>query len=102
MASLTFAILLTFVSALAINWAWIREHDAASALPPLSVRRPRRSLALLLRNRSWITGFAAELEQQKNPAGLAADGVYLCLGSTGHAGCRHESQFRPGAAKKGF
>jgi drug/metabolite transporter (DMT)-like permease len=55
-----FAILLTSVSALAINWAWIREHDAASSLPPLSVRRPRRSLAMLLRNRGWITGFAAE------------------------------------------
>jgi len=57
---MTVAILLTFVSALAINWAWIREHDAASSLPPLSVRRPRESLALLLRNRGWITGFAAE------------------------------------------
>lgn len=60
MHSMTFAILLTFVSALAINWAWIREHHAASALPPLSVRRPRESLALLLRSRGWITGFAAE------------------------------------------
>jgi drug/metabolite transporter (DMT)-like permease len=57
---MTLAILLTFVSAVAINWAWIREHDAAAALPPLSVRRPRESLALLLRNRGWITGFAAE------------------------------------------
>src|SRR5438067_662949 len=55
-----FAILLTFASALAINWAWIREHHAASALPPLSVRRPRESLAMLLRSRGWITGFAAE------------------------------------------
>jgi drug/metabolite transporter (DMT)-like permease len=58
--SMTFAILLTFVSALLINWAWIREHDAASALPPLSVRTPRRSLQMLLRSRGWITGFAAE------------------------------------------
>jgi drug/metabolite transporter (DMT)-like permease len=57
---MTLAILLTLVSALAINWAWIREHDAAAALPPLSVRRPRESLALLLRSRGWITGFAAE------------------------------------------
>lgn len=60
MHSLGFAILLTFVSALAINWAWLREHEAASALPPLSVRRPRRSLAMLLRSRGWMTGFAAE------------------------------------------
>jgi drug/metabolite transporter (DMT)-like permease len=58
---LTIAILLTFVSAVAINWAWIREHDAASALPPLSVRRPRESLKILLTNRHWVGGFAAEV-----------------------------------------
>src|SRR6516225_403684 len=57
----TLAIMLTFASALAINWAWIREHDAAAAMPPLSVRRPRESLLLLVRNRQWITGFAAEV-----------------------------------------
>jgi drug/metabolite transporter (DMT)-like permease len=57
---MTLAILLTLFSAVAINWAWIREHDAAAALPPLSVRRPRESLAMLLRSRGWITGFAAE------------------------------------------
>jgi drug/metabolite transporter (DMT)-like permease len=57
---MTLAILLTFVSALAINWAWIREHDAASGLPPLSIRRPRASVETLLRDRSWVTGFAAE------------------------------------------
>ena len=60
MSDLTLAILLTFVAAVSINWAWIREHDAAAALPPLSVRRPRESLAMLLRSRGWITGFAAE------------------------------------------
>ena len=32
-----------------INWAWIREHDAASALPPLSVRRPRESLTIIMK-----------------------------------------------------
>src|SRR6266566_3522753 len=57
---MTLAVLLTFVSALAINWAWIREHDAASSLPPLSVRRPRESLAMLLQSRAWVTGFATE------------------------------------------
>lgn len=60
MHSLSFAILLTFASAVLINWAWIREHGAASALPPLSVRRPRKSLHILLTNRSWVTGFATE------------------------------------------
>jgi drug/metabolite transporter (DMT)-like permease len=57
---MTRAILLTFISALAINWAWIREHDAAASLPRLSVRRPRESLALLFGSRAWLTGFAAE------------------------------------------
>ncbi|HEX3454812.1 MAG TPA: hypothetical protein VHS03_09310 [Gaiellaceae bacterium] len=57
---LTIAIVLTFASAIAINWAWIREHNAAAALPPLSVRRPRESLRLLLTNRHWVGGFAAE------------------------------------------
>jgi drug/metabolite transporter (DMT)-like permease len=57
---LTLAILLTFVSAVAINWAWIREHNAAASMPPLSVRRPRESLTMLLTNRSWLGGFLAE------------------------------------------
>jgi len=55
-----FAILLTFASAVLINWAWIREHDAASALPPLSVRRPRESLKILLTDRAWLTAFLTE------------------------------------------
>jgi len=58
--SMGFAILLTFASAVLINWAWIREHDAASALPPLSVRRPRESLKILLTDRAWLTGFLTE------------------------------------------
>jgi len=58
--SMGFAILLTFASAVLINWAWIREHDAAAALPPLSVRRPRESLKILLSDRSWVAGFLTE------------------------------------------
>lgn len=34
------ALLVTLVSALALNWGYVREHDAAGALPPLSIRRP--------------------------------------------------------------
>jgi hypothetical protein len=60
MHSLSFAILLTFASAVLINWAWIREHDAASSLPPLSVRRPRQSIRILLEDRSWVTAFLTE------------------------------------------
>ena len=42
------------------NVAYLREHDAAAALPCLSMRRPLHSLRLLLTNRSWLLGFAME------------------------------------------
>jgi len=45
---------------LAVNWAYTKEHEAAAALPPLSPRRPFRSLRLLLGNRGWLVGFATE------------------------------------------
>ena len=51
---------LAFASALVTNTAYSLEHDAAAALPPLSPRRPFRSAKLLLRNRRWLTAFAAE------------------------------------------
>jgi hypothetical protein len=51
---------LAFVSALAVNWAYTQEHDAAASLPPLSLRTPRRSLVLLLGSRAWLRGFGTE------------------------------------------
>lgn len=51
---------LALTSALVVNWAYTKEHDAAAALPPLSPRRPFRSLQLLLGNRPWLVGFGAE------------------------------------------
>jgi hypothetical protein len=54
------ALLLTLVSACAINWGYLTEHGAASSLPPLSFRRPVRSVGLLLGNRRWLLGFASE------------------------------------------
>src|ERR1043166_9096647 len=54
------AILLTIVSAIAVNWAYVREHDAAAALPTLSPRRPLRSARILLRDRAWVTAFTIE------------------------------------------
>jgi hypothetical protein len=51
---------LALVSALVVNWAYTREHDAAAELPPLSPCRPLRSARLLLRDRSWLVGFASE------------------------------------------
>ncbi len=54
------AIVLAAISATLTNIAYLREHDAAAALPCLSVRRPLHSLHLLLTDRSWLSGFAME------------------------------------------
>lgn len=49
-----------FAAALLTNTAYSLEHNAAAALPPLSARRPFRSVRLLLGDRRWLTAFAAE------------------------------------------
>ena len=49
-----------FASALVTNTAYSLEHDAAAALPPLSPRRPLKSVRLLLGDRRWLIAFAAE------------------------------------------
>jgi hypothetical protein len=51
---------LAIASTTLTNLAYLREHDAAAALPILSMRRPVHSLMLLLDDRSWLTGFAME------------------------------------------
>ena len=54
------ALVLALASTTLTNIAYLREHDAAAALPVLSMRRPLHSLRLLLGNRSWLLGFAME------------------------------------------
>jgi hypothetical protein len=49
-----------FASAIAVNWAYTREHDAVATMPPFSRREPVRFVRLLLRHRGWVIGFAAE------------------------------------------
>jgi hypothetical protein len=51
------ALLLALGSAAALNWSYLVQHGAASAMPPLSVRHPVRSLLLLFRNTRWVIGF---------------------------------------------
>jgi hypothetical protein len=58
--SLAIAIGLAFASAVAVNYGYLREHDAAAALPPLSIKEPLASVRLLATNRSWLGGFATE------------------------------------------
>ena len=54
------AIVLAVLSTTITNLAYLREHDAAAALPVLSMRRPLHSVQLLLGDRSWLLGFAME------------------------------------------
>lgn len=51
---------LSFVAAVAINWAYSQQHLAVSRMPELSLRRPFRIVAELLRNRAWLLSFGAE------------------------------------------
>jgi hypothetical protein len=44
-------------SALALNWGYWAQHGVAAGLPPLSIRRPVRSLLLLFRQGRWTLGF---------------------------------------------
>jgi hypothetical protein len=53
-------LVLALASAILINLAYLREHDAAAHLPVLTMRRPIQSARLLLGDRSWLLGFAME------------------------------------------
>lgn len=54
------ALLLALASTTLISLAYLREHGAVGVLPELSLRRPVRSVRLLLGSRDWLTGFAME------------------------------------------
>ena len=54
-------LVLALASAAAINWGYVAQHGAASALPPLTLRHPWRSLLSLFSNRAWAVGFTATL-----------------------------------------
>jgi hypothetical protein len=60
-AQVGIALLITLASAFALNWGYVREHEAAGTLPALSIRRPLHTARLLLASRRWLAGFAAEL-----------------------------------------
>jgi len=52
---------LAVLSALALNLGYYRQHDAASAMPPLTLRRPIASLRLLFTNLRWLVGMLTGL-----------------------------------------
>ena len=57
---LEFGLALAFASAVAVNWAYSREHDAAATMPRFSARQPLRFVSLLLGDRRWRAGFVTE------------------------------------------
>ena len=65
--------MLALASTTLTNIAYLLEHDAAAALPALSLRRPLHSVQALLTDRSWLLGFALE------SAGFALYVVALAL-----------------------
>jgi len=50
-------LVLALASACALNWSYFVQLGAAASLPPLSLRRPWRSLTALFGNRRWLVGF---------------------------------------------
>jgi hypothetical protein len=54
------ALVLALASTTLTNVAYLRQHEAAAALPVLSLRRPLHAAQLLLSDRSWLLGFAME------------------------------------------
>jgi hypothetical protein len=56
-ASLAGGLLLALASAAALNWGYFVQHGVASALPPLTLRRPLHSLRLLFGSLRWLVGF---------------------------------------------
>ena len=58
-SSLAGGLVLALLSASAINWGYLLMHQAASHLPPLSLRHPIRSLIGLFTVPRWLLGFSA-------------------------------------------
>ena len=62
---------LAFVLALVTNTAYSLEHDAAAKLPPLSPRRPFRSVQVLLNTgNDSATGRTPEVMRSRDPEAL--------------------------------
>jgi hypothetical protein len=53
-------LVLSFLSAIAINWSYATQHDAVAEMPALSVRHPVETVRLLLRSRAWLASFGVE------------------------------------------
>ena len=61
-------LLLALASAIALNVGYYRQHGAAAAMPPLTIRAPARSLRLLFTSVPWLVGLFT---------GVAGWGLYV-------------------------
>jgi hypothetical protein len=61
-------LLLAIASACALNWGFFVQHRVAATLPPLSVRRPLRSLRALFTSGRWLLGYGV---------GIGGWGLYI-------------------------
>ncbi len=66
--SVATGLVLALASTAAISTGFFVQHQAASGLPPLSLRRPLRSLRSLFQNLRWLGGFGL---------GIAGWGLYV-------------------------
>lgn len=55
------ALVLTIVSACALDLGYLLQHDVAASLPPLSVRRPVASVRSLVVERRWLIGSGVQV-----------------------------------------
>jgi drug/metabolite transporter (DMT)-like permease len=55
------ALVLTIISACALDLGYLLQHDVASRLPPLSVHQPIKSVRSLLVERRWLAGFGIQV-----------------------------------------
>src|SRR3954447_25644828 len=53
-------LILSFLSAIAINWSYATQHDAVAAMPALSLGRPMETVRALFRSRPWLVSFGVE------------------------------------------
>ncbi|HEY5390303.1 MAG TPA: DMT family transporter [Solirubrobacteraceae bacterium] len=58
--TIALALVLALTSAILVNAAYLREHDAAAALPRFSPRHPIAAAHALLADRVWLAAFAME------------------------------------------
>jgi hypothetical protein len=55
-----FGLVLSFLSAIAINWSYTQMHGAVADMPPFSLRHPLQLAGALARNRAWLVSFGME------------------------------------------